>query len=112
MFVGSGNGDTYYFKNITVVSVDEEQNSSFVEVKAYPNPVNNILSISGSYIDLDQTELSVYSILGEKLNLSITKNASNASINFSELTAGIYILVIRNEAVNYTTKIIKTGGGF
>lgn len=112
LFVGSGNGDTYYFKNITVVSVDEEQNSSFVEVKAYPNPVNNILSISGSYIDLDQTELSVYSILGEKLNLSITKNASNASINFSELTAGIYILVIRNEAVNYTTKIIKTGGGF
>jgi hypothetical protein len=112
LFVGSETGNTYYFRNTTVVSVEEEQNSSFVEVKAYPNPVNNILSISGNYIDLDQTELSVYSILGEKLNLSITKNGSNASINFSELTAGIYILVIRNEAVNYTTKIIKTGGGF
>jgi hypothetical protein len=112
LFVGSGSGATYYFRNTTVVSVEEEQNSSFVEVKAYPNPVNNILSVSGSSIDLDRAELSVYSILGEKLNLSITKNGSYASINFSELTAGIYILVIKNEVVSYTAKIIKTGSSF
>ncbi len=48
LFVGSGTGETYYFKNTTIVSVEEEQNSSFVELKAYPNPVSNILNISGS----------------------------------------------------------------
>lgn len=112
LFVGSGTGNTYYFKNTTVVSVEEEQNSSFVQLKAYPNPVSNMLKISGSQIDLDKVELSVYSILGEKLNLSTTRNGSVASINFSNLTPGIYILVIRNDIVNYTTKIIKSGKGF
>jgi len=112
LFVGSGTGNTYYFRNTTIVSVEEEQNSSFIEVKAYPNPVSNTLSISGRNIDLDKSDVSVYSILGEKLNLKTTKNGSFASINFSDLTAGIYILVIKNEVVNYTTKIIKTGRGF
>jgi len=112
LFVGTENGITYYFQNTTVVSVEEEQNSSFVELKAYPNPVSNMLNISGNSIDLDQVELSVYSILGEKLNLSTTRNGSIASINFSDLAPGIYILVMKNDVVNYTTKIIKTGKGF
>jgi hypothetical protein len=112
LFVGSGNGNTYYFNNTTVVSVDEGQNSSFVQLKAYPNPVSNMLNISGNSIDLDQVELSVYSILGEKLNLSTTRNGQIASINFSDLAPGIYILVIRNDVVNYTTKIIKGVRGF
>jgi len=112
LFVGSGNGVTYYFENTTIVSVEEEQNSSFVELKAYPNPVSNRLNISGNSIDLDQVELSVYSILGEKLNLSTIRNGSVASINFSDLAPGIYILVIKNDVVNYTTKIIKSSRGF
>jgi hypothetical protein len=112
LFVGSGNGNTYYFNNTTVVSVEEEQNSSFVELKAYPNPVSNMLNISGNSIDLDQVELSIYSILGEKLNLSTTRNGQIASINFSNLAPGIYILVIKNDVVNYTTKIIKSCKGF
>jgi hypothetical protein len=112
LFVGSGIGNTYYFKNTTVVSVEEEQNSSFVELKAYPNPVSNKLNISGNSIDLNDAELSVYSILGEKLNLSTTRNGSVATINFSNLIPGIYILVIQNDVVNYTTKIIKSGKGF
>ena len=108
LFVGSGNGVTFYFRNTTVVNVEEEQNSSFVELKAYPNPVSNILNISSRNVDLDQAELSVYSILGEKLNLSSSKYGTGASINFSDLAPGIYILVIKNDLVNYTTKIIKS----
>ncbi len=112
LFIGTGNGITYYFYNTTVVSVEEVQNSSFVELKAYPNPVGNTLNISARNIDLDQAELSVYSILGEKINLSTTRYNSGASLNFSNLAPGIYILVIRNDVVNYTTKIIKGTRGF
>jgi hypothetical protein len=112
LFVGSGNGITYYFENTTPVSVEETQNTSFVEIKAYPNPVNNMLNISGRNVNLDQIELSVYSILGEKLSLSTTRTGSVASISFSDLAPGIYILVMRNDKVNYTTKIIKSGVGF
>jgi Secretion system C-terminal sorting domain/FG-GAP-like repeat len=112
LFVGSGTGGTYYFNNTTVLSVEEEQNSSFVELKAYPNPVSNMLNISGSLIDFDRSELSVYSILGEKLNVSISRNGSIATINFSDLAPGLYILVIKNDINSYSTKIIKGGKGF
>jgi hypothetical protein len=71
-----------------------------------------MLNVSNSYIDLNDTELSVYSILGEKLDLRITRNGSLASINFSDLAPGIYILVIKNDIVSYSTKIIKSGKGF
>ena len=112
LFVGTGNGITYYFNNTTVVGVEEEQNSSFVELKAYPNPVSNTLNISARNVDLDGAELSVYSILGEKINLSTTRYNSGASLNFSNLAPGIYILIIRNDVVNYSTKIIKSTRGF
>lgn len=112
LFVGTGNGITYYFQNTTIVGVEEEQNSSFVELKAYPNPVRNMLNISANNVDLAGAEFSVYSILGEKLNLSTTRSSSIASINFSDLVPGIYILVIKNDFVHYTTKIIKGGRGF
>lgn len=112
LFVGSGTGNTYYFRNTTVVSVEDEQNSSFVELRAYPNPVNNMLYVSGSYINLDQTKLSVYSILGERLNVDINWNGSAAAINLIDLTPGIYILVIKNEVMSYSMKIIKSGRGF
>jgi hypothetical protein len=112
LFVGSGNGVTFYFENTTPVSVEEEQNTSFVELKAYPNPVNGVLNISGQNIDLNNVELTVYSILGEKLNLTTRKSGTIASINFTDLAPGIYILVMRSDLVNYTTKIIKSGAGF
>jgi hypothetical protein len=112
LFVGSGNGDTYYFLNTTVVSVEDVQNSSFVELKAYPNPVGNTLNISSKNVDLNNAELSVYSILGEKLNLNSTRSGSIASINFTNLAPGIYILVIQSDVVNYSTKIIKGLRGF
>jgi len=112
LFVGTGNGVTYYFQNTTVVSVEDVQNSSFVELKAYPNPVGNTLNISGKNVDLNNAELSVYSILGEKLNLNTARSGSIASINFTNLAPGIYILVIQSDVVNYSTKIIKGLRGF
>jgi len=112
LFVGTGNGVTYFFLNTTIVGVEENQNSSFVELKAYPNPVGNKLNISGRNVDLNNAEFSVYSILGEKLNISSTRAGAYASIDFSKFAPGIYILLIQNDVVNYTTKIIKGIKGF
>jgi len=112
LFVGNVNGFMYFFLNTTVVSVEENQNSSFVELKAYPNPVSNKLNISGRNVDLNSADLSVYSILGEKINLSTARTGTYASIDFSNLAPGVYILVIQNDIINYTTKIIKGMRGF
>jgi hypothetical protein len=71
-----------------------------------------MLNISGQNIDLNNVELTVYSILGEKLNLTTRKSGTIASINFTDLAPGIYILVMRSDLLNYTTKIIKGGAGF
>lgn len=112
LFVGNVNGLTYYFQNTTPLGVEENQNSSFLELKAYPNPVGSKLNISGRNVDLNNAELSVYSILGEKLNVSAARTGTYASIDFSNLAPGVYILVIQNDVINYTTKIIKGIRGF
>ena len=112
LFVGTQSGDIYYFRNTTVVSVEDEDQSDFVELKVYPNPVSSNLNISAGNADLDNTEFAIYTILGERINTSVSLNGSLATMNISDLAPGLYILTIRNDLVNYSTKIIKTGGGF
>ncbi|HEY7750783.1 MAG TPA: T9SS type A sorting domain-containing protein, partial [Ignavibacteriaceae bacterium] len=112
LFVGTQLGDIYYFRNTTVVSVEEEQQSNFVELKVYPNPVSNYLNISAENSNLDNTEFALYTILGEKIVATVSRNGSAAQINISDLAPGLYILTISNEQINYSTKIIKSGKGF
>ena len=112
LFVGTEAGNFYYFNNTTIVSVEVEQSKDFVELKAYPNPVNGILNISATNINLDESELYVYSILGERITVNPMRNGSLISLDFSNEATGIYLLVIKSDVVNYSTKIIKSGNGF
>ena len=108
-FVGSSSGDIYYFRNTSVVSVEEERNSGLVELKAYPNPVSSILNINPANGNIRSEHISVYNILGQKINVNILSNSNLISLDFSSLTQGAYLLVVKNDNLNFVTKIIKTG---
>ena len=108
-FVGSSSGDIYYFKNTSVVSVEDEKNTNVAELKAYPNPVSSMLNINPANGNIRSEHISVYNILGQKINLNIFSSASLISIDFSSLTQGAYLLVVKNDNLNFVTKIIKTG---
>ena len=107
-FVGNSVGDIYYFNNTSVVSVEDEQNTDIVELKAYPNPVSSILNINTANNNIETEHISVYNILGQKINLKVNNSANLISLDFSSLTKGIYLLVVKNDHLNFVTKIVKT----
>jgi hypothetical protein len=80
----------------SVLSVGEVTLKTF---KVYPNPVSNILYISGHTSEIETIEL--YTILGQKQ--IILFNKSNQSVNLESLKRGVYFLKIKNQ----TIKVVK-----
>jgi len=77
---------------ITDINQPTEQN-----LVIYPNPVYDILYINGLN---DAKEAKIIDILGKVQLVSI----SNGTINVSNLTKGIYILIIDNQRVKFIKK--------
>lgn len=75
--------------------------TDFNVFQVYPNPFNNELIIDSRSIP---TEVSLYTILGSKINLEVQ---DNFRINTSFLTAGTYILKVQTEGSQQTFKVIK-----
>ena len=79
----------------------ENFNASNVDVKLYPNPVNDVLNIE-TVLDLKSVE--IFNIQGQKV-LETNQN----QINVSSLSSGMYMVTIQDVENNTVTKkvIIK-----
>jgi hypothetical protein len=71
----------------------------------YPNPVIDFASIN--LIDTQIIAITVIDINGRIVKTGDTNELSNAKINLSDLTSGIYLLKIETERGITTEKIIK-----
>jgi parallel beta-helix repeat protein len=83
----------------------ESTTRTLLSITAYPNPVNDVLTL----INLDgQEKISVYNVLGEKINITTLKLDKSVRINVSNLETGIYFVSILKEQGNFKTiRIIK-----
>ena len=71
-------------------------------VTIYPNPVNDILTISGKFNKEEKVE--IYNMEGRKV-IETTISNNNNTINVSSLQTGEYILTIKS--INISNKFIK-----
>lgn len=75
-------------------------------VKLYPNPAKSTLWIKVDNEDITSSDLSVYNIIGNKLNLSPAKEEDGKfSIDVEDLPAGYYLLVVENKSLKLTRTI-------
>lgn len=96
------NYQTPYVFNITTTLGTNE--NEFNSISYYPNPVRDILTID----NFNYSKISVYSILGQLLDIKLNDSSSNTSqINMGNYSNGMYILVLENETGSKTIKIIK-----
>ena len=111
-FNGQGVQPIIWLNGLSYTGV-EEIGKGNEEVKVFPNPVSDRLSITGFS---GKGEISIYNTVGEKcltLTLSPDNNRDRhgegtASIDVSELPAGIYFVTVTNEKKNpVTRKIVK-----
>lgn len=76
---------------------------SFVNFKAYPNPVSDVLNLSHSS---EMSSVEVFNMLGQKV-LAKDLNASQGQINISSLNSGNYFVKVTSEGQSKTIKIVK-----
>ena len=94
---------SWFIDNVKVVATDtitSVNETSFFETKMYPNPVDNVLTISA---DEDIQQISIYNILSVKV-MEITLNNKEAVLDLSNLESGMYLI----EILGKNEKSIKT----
>lgn len=110
-FAGTSTGKIYFTKEL-ISAVGVEENSPFSSIGVYPNPVNDILTVS---YEAAQTINNVSFTLLD-MNGRVVKSLGNQSeisgfnqgkINLSDLNKGVYLLNIKADNYTVTKKIIK-----
>ncbi len=101
----SDNGNNIYLDNINLYEGDPSDNlvianveeNSLNELEIFPNPVENELTISYSVPNNQTTKFSLLDINGKELKTIVVNSNVGKNIvymDFSSLSAGVYILVI------------------
>lgn len=89
----------------STVAINEP--GTYPEIKLYPNPTEDVLTIESE--DLPRVWfLKVYDSLGKLVQTGKLEN-NNRTIDFRGLNPGIYFLVIETEEGAYLKKVVKTG---
>jgi hypothetical protein len=105
-FVFSGSAGTIYMDNVYFSKVATTLSTAKFEisnVKMYPNPVSNYLTIeANSTIE----KVSVYNLLGQEV-LSRSPKSNSATLQTNNLQKGVYIVRTDIDGKVTTTKIIK-----
>lgn len=103
-------GVSYY--KLTSVNVDGTKSEldiltgEFTSKKylLYPIPVNKMMFVEGD--DLENSKITIVNSLGENLEVENTFMGDKLSYNFSEVKSGVYFLVIENDNVKKTERIV------
>ena len=78
--------------------------SNFSQIKLFPNPVTNKLTIERN--ENTNATAEIYSLLGQKLYTCILKE-ENTNIDLADFQNGIYFVLITSEKGINTYKIVK-----
>ena len=70
----------------------------------YPNPVNNVLNISGI---IDVTKIDIFDLTGKLVKTVDLEYTKEISINVAEFQNGVYFVKVYNNTGVQTTKFVK-----
>lgn len=95
---------TYYVTQ-TIDNCESLGNGGFsaASFTYYPNPVNDILSLS---YDKNISAIEVYNIVGQKVIVK-SVNHNQAQVDMSQLAAGTYMVKVMSDTASKTIKIVK-----
>jgi hypothetical protein len=91
--------DNVYFSSVALSTTS----FNVAEVKMYPNPATDIVTISAvNVID----SVSIYSVLGQEIK-QVQPNTNAVSVDVSDLQAGIYVVKVTSSGVTATSRLLK-----
>ena len=88
--------------NMTVTAINTVQENSLMDLKAYPNPVKDILNIEFNSLKTESMHFELYTINGKLIN-SRKVEAKNyqGTIDFKQFRNGFYLLKAVSENGSY-----------
>lgn len=88
---------------VTVAMVMGLEDQAFIGFEYYPNPVNDIITLSNT---TDIETVTVYNLLGSKLLQKPVKGLK-AEVDLSHLQEGVYLMTVSSNNKQKTIRIIK-----
>lgn len=80
---------------------------AFGSISVFPNPVNDVLTISlGTVNDLPKA-YSIYNNLGQLMGRKVISSTADLSIPTAQLSSGMYFITIEKESAAKTLKFLK-----
>ena len=109
LYITGGNTDSFIgsvlssTQSVDLASLSSNEFVSNSEFRAYPNPIKNILNLS---FETTITSASIYNLLGQEV-ISKAINATEGTIDVSNLTSGTYFVKVFANTFVKTLKVIK-----
>ncbi len=101
-----GNGTTLLVDDLSLYySTDIEKNQSDFDIKIFPNPANDILTVYCKNNNANSNQIIIYNIAGQE----VYKNSFNASqfkISIADFMEGVYFVKIFNDRNHKIQKLI------
>jgi len=115
-FIDSKNFENFYYRiksadlntnSAYSVIVNVQQLESFVVMKAFPMPVQNVLTVQHSAANTNG-KLEILSVEGRLVkSLSVSVDAQQTTVDFSAIKSGVYLVRLLNNNTIESLKIIK-----
>lgn len=104
----SGSAGVQARSNVTEFQSEPEIDTNFeTNVLIYPNPSADIFNIDLTNVEQKYDEVTIYSILGDKVFSAEVSRKELNTINLSHLANGYYFAKLFSENGNTTIKLIK-----
>ena len=106
LIIGGGKWGVWYSTGIRTVDVKEGTVKNKVHI--YPNPTSAKTTIQLSGLDQENGKIELFDISGKKLSTSTYKsNQSEAEIDLSAFSKGVYLLKVSNSKSSATMQVIR-----
>lgn len=93
----------YSTEEFPIQGPDAIPESIFADIKLSPNPVTRVLNIEGIP---KNTTISIYNIAGSLIGTHIS-NLNKNQIDFTDVKAGVYMIMLENNSQRISKKIVK-----
>ncbi|MGB0403990.1 MAG: carboxypeptidase regulatory-like domain-containing protein [Salibacteraceae bacterium] len=90
----------------TIKTTSIEVNGVFAQLKAFPNPIQNNLTVQFG-VELENVELTVLDLTGKVLFSNKMNQVSETSLSFEEFNAGTYLVRIVSNDDNSVIRVVK-----
>ena len=103
--ITNGLGGVYYFGSNNTLKNESLEVSNGLSL--YPNPTKNSLNISVADGFELPTNYIIYNTIGQEIRKNNISNQDDLKINTSNLSKGVYLIKIQNNAATSTLRFIK-----